>query len=389
MACALTFSLAMSSATNHCEVDAAMLKSTSVATSESMGFYHLPTDVIGNVMSQWISTPDLARLDTSTVNRRDRTIFLELIHQRHFVTNGLDQTSVTNDYFQWLVIRNIRIRSLNLTTRSSFSSNAFYSILQLQHFIKEIANLKADFTSSRLTECALGILKKCSRQVQSLTIANTELTDCELQGIINTADSQEGFTSLRSIDASVCKVSHNSLTRLLTHCPNLEEIRLAAADNVEDRTVERLVKLCPKLKKIVLDDCLRITDTSIMAIAQDCKYLASLEVRRCPNLTDSALSSLVKNTKDTLKILSLNGCIQITDSTLQDIADYALELERLDVSFCTKLTEEGVWMVIKYCPHLKSIALNFCHGITASHYKSWKSLFQHKCFIQCIHLADD
>lgn len=358
------------------------------ATRTPMGFYDLPSDLVGSILSQWITTPELAHLDSSTTNSRDRKLFLELVHQRHFVSSGLDQTSVTNDYFQWLVMRNVRIRSLNLTSRSSFSSNTFSSVLQLQHFIQEIADLRADFTGSRLTECALGILKKCSTQIQSLAIANSNLTDHDLQGIIRTADNGDGFVSLKTIDASVCKVSNNSLTSLLKICPNLEEIKLAAADNIDDMTIEKLVQYCPKLRKITLDDCLRITDASITAIALGCKSLELLEVRRCPNLTDVALESLVKNTKDTLKELSLNGCLELSDHTLRSIADNSMELVRLNVSFCNKMSDEGAWLVLNYCTRLQHLAMNFNTRITKEEYQRMKSTFENKCSIQCIQFLE-
>jgi len=366
------------------------------ASAPTLGFYDLPSDLLHLVMSQWITTTDLARLDASTLNSKDRAMYLALIQTKHFQTPGLDETTMSNDYFQWLLSRKVRIRSLNLTNptktksytsaQSAIQPQAFTAVLQLKHFINEIERLHVDFSCTRLSTCALNILGRSARKVQFLSI-KSDISDQDILTIVSAADPIEGFPSIRRLDASLSRVSHIFLCKLWQVCPNLEDANLACADGMQNATVALLAKNCPRLRNLVLDDCTNIDDEALAELAQRCPRLQSLSLRRCDKITDIGISAIASKLKDNLKTLHLACCTKITDEALIKLVEYAHEIEHLDLSFCTSVSDIALEALAAHCTQLISISLNFCPSVTSQGVDRAKELSKSLRNIQAIHIS--
>jgi len=372
------------------------MTAASFAPAPFLGFYDLPTDLLHLVMSQWITTADLARLDAGTLNSKDRAMYLALIQTSHFQTPGLDETTMSNDYFQWLLSRKVRIRSLNLTnptrtkactpSQSATQPQAFTAVLQLKHFVNEIERLHVDFSCTRLSTCALNILGRSARKVKFLSI-KSDISDQDILSIVSAADPNQGFPSIRRLDASLSRVSHTFLCKLWQVCPNLEDANLACADGMRNATIASLAKNCPRLRNIVLDDCTNIDDEALAELAQRCPRLHSLSLRRCDKITDIGVSTLASKLKENLNTIHLACCSKITDEALIKIVEYAHKIEHLDLSFCPSVSDAALEALATHCTSLNSISLNFCPRITSQGVEKAKELSKSLRNIQAIHLS--
>lgn len=368
------------------------------------GFYHLPMDVMQMVMSEWLATEDLARLDSSTLNHNDREAFLGIVQARHFQTPGLigrdEQVMLSMNYFQWLVLRNIRIRSLALTAPSPSTSSsssarnilAFSSLLQLRHFVQEIEHLHVDFSSAsgrHLSECALHILKRSAQRVQSLTIARSTATDRDLLALIDcavpSADGNACFPSLTMLDLTAVqgnRFSDSMLIRLIACCPALETLSLAAyspspttsSPSSLDAILIAVANFCPELRALNLDDCLSLSDDGVLALCKPLNNvdtartirLEKLSLNRCERVTTSGIVPVLQQAKS-LVSLSMAGCGTMVemDNVLQALVQYNHEsLRDLDISYSSSLSQSALVQLMKECVALKRVSANFCGMVT-------------------------
>ena len=86
-----------------------------------------------------------------------------------------------------------------------------------------------------------------------------------------------------------------------------------------------------------------INDQSLQLIASRCYQLKVIDFSQCPNVTDSGLRGLLRSTAAQMEAISLNGCTQITGTTLKNISKHCIRLNLLDISHCPKVHDVG-WM---------------------------------------------
>lgn len=99
--------------------------------------------------------------------------------------------------------------------------------------------------------------------------------------------------------------------------------------------------------------CVRITDRSLKAIST-LPALRVLTLDGCIGITDAAFKDMGKM-KLNLEVLSLAGVHSITDAVLHDVGEQCGALTTLNVSNCVQVTSRGLVSVARGCKKLSSM----------------------------------
>jgi len=82
--------------------------------------------------------------------------------------------------------------------------------------------------------------------------------------------------------------------------------------------------------------------------------------------------------------ISPGNYFQITDDTLQSIAEHCTGLQSLSLNYCRLITDTGLITISEHCPNLQSIKIYECHQIT---YASIISISTHCTGLQLLNLG--
>lgn len=80
----------------------------------------------------------------------------------------------------------------------------------------------------------------------------------------------------------------------------------------------------------------------------------------CNLVTDQGLVTVLASLGGTLESLRLFYVTQLTDVTLQAVAQYCPRLRVFDVNFCRLITDSGLLAVARNCPALTVVLLEAC-----------------------------
>jgi len=95
------------------------------------------------------------------------------------------------------------------------------------------------------------------------------------------------------------------------------------------------------LQVLCLDGCTRVTDASTVAIAGNCPMLSDLDVSKCA-ITDTGIAALARGNQISLEILSLAGCISVSDKSMPALTKLGQSLAGLNIKRCSAISSRGV-----------------------------------------------
>ncbi|KAK4265168.1 hypothetical protein QN277_026254 [Acacia crassicarpa] len=171
-------------------------------------------------------------------------------------------------------------------------------------------------------------LEECNRITQSGIIGAVSNFKTKLKSL-----SLVKCTGIKDIG---CEVS------MLSPCKSLRSLSIKNCPGFGSGSLAMMGKLCPQLQNVDLTGLYGITDAGFLPLLENCKAgLVSVNLTGCWNLTDNIISALAQLHGETLEVLNIEGCRKITDASLAAIAHYCLSLSDLDVSKCA-ITDAGL-----------------------------------------------
>ncbi|MCH1922808.1 hypothetical protein L9G15_25680, partial [Shewanella sp. A3A] len=78
--------------------------------------------------------------------------------------------------------------------------------------------------------------------------------------------------------------------------------------------------------------CSRITDASLFAISEGCTDLAELDLSNCM-VSDYGVAVLASARQLKLRVLSLSGCLKVTQKSVPFLGSMSASLEGLNLQF--------------------------------------------------------
>ena len=150
-----------------------------------------------------------------------------------------------------------------------------------------------------------------------------------------------------------------------------------------------IISHCPCLLSISVGDCIRsdpqITDHTLQSIAEHCIGLQSLSLSFCEDIRDTGLITISERCTN-LKSLNLCDCNQITDASIISISTHCTGLQSLNLADCNQITDASIISISTHCTGLKSLNLGYCKQITdasiisiSTHCTGLQSLYLHGC----------
>mmetsp|Transcript_20530 Transcript_20530/g.28293 ORF Transcript_20530/g.28293 Transcript_20530/m.28293 type:complete len:810 (+) Transcript_20530:78-2507(+) len=377
--------------------------------------------VIIPLLSEWISTEDLARLDVAIGDVIVRKSFLFILSNKLFSTSGISERQVLtlqktlcgdrNEYYknlfdiylEWLVLRGIKVQHMYLqptSTRHVFGLEKYKSSLDLTKMKtlliltkykvdnsdkKERQTLSHKLHTTKATSYAFEeykngeenimlnakkILKilQISPKLTTLMIGSFDFSvpalEYELVG--NNDSSSTSFQvfgrypRLVTLDASCCKfMSDNVITSITSCCANLRYVNLSRNLLITDLAIASIVSHCPFIVDINIFGCKALTDKSIHAISTHCAALRTVNLRKCDNITDNSIVSLAENCHN-LQNITLNDCKNISN-VVRKVAEYRRNLLSMSIfNFFHKLSDESILKVAYCCPMLEAFKIGNC-----------------------------
>ncbi|PWA53678.1 Leucine-rich repeat, cysteine-containing subtype [Artemisia annua] len=202
-------------------------------------------------------------------------------------------------------------------------------------------------------------------------------------GVISLLRSSKNITSL-CLERCV-KVTDESL-KAIGEVTCLKQLVLRGCYLITDLGLKYLANkdLKNSLKFLYLDECDRISDTGIIYLGQ-MVHLSVLTLAKCGvNIADSGISAISKIPN--IVRLVLARLINVTDTSLFDIANNCLKLSVLNLTGCEAITGDAV-RAFADRPTLSYLTLYSCHNI------SWEDIMSSSAFTRlnsrCKIIGDD
>jgi DNA repair protein RAD7 len=137
----------------------------------------------------------------------------------------------------------------------------------------------------------------------------------------------------------------------------LKSLRIAHAEKMTGASLEELVVKCPDLEHLSLEYCGRLKDGA--QVVSGLVNLKSLSLNHIGGMTNDTLKQIIESVGGNLKLLSLDGCKDMSDQVLAVIAKECPKLAELSLSDAPALTGEGFAEFFSTSKaHLKSISLH-------------------------------
>ena len=356
----------------------------------------LPTSLLVDVLSNWISTEDLGCLDSALLRcRKDRQIFEDTIHTPYFCSIGLSDRLVKragHQYILWLSRRNLRVKKLVVIAPHFQNFPAVYNVILDTLLVDNINELRIDGNGDLYNLVKLVIAK--SKGVHHLSFANMPwLTYPRMRALLKVCN-----RTLSTLEIDTVKyLAGSHFVRLVPYFHNLHELKLGRIP-LNAELLTELTTGCRKLTSVSFSSCAVNMESLVEFISS---YAGTVATRIYSGKSTNAMlrkdlgTSTRLHTSCQLQSLSLQhntqinmtqiaSCIAIHCKALRSltlVGEYSTEnalhtesvvliakhcnlLEYIDISKNNYITDEAIASIVAHCPGLNTLILHSCRGVT-------------------------
>jgi hypothetical protein len=396
-------------------------------------------DILHAILAEWLTVPDLVRLDTAFCQRDARLQLMNILKDPGFFVNyDADNTH----FMKWITARGIRASQLHFSDVPSFQEylrsirkyNAIgdpllaVSFLSIDNLHNENVVQIATEIPSALKLSALG-LRSCTsneaiRQVLGALPQSCHLDSLDLynfhdylcSSISSSPMVQQNLRFLQKLDLSFTNFDSKGdwlttpklLPLLHTLCLNqcfpatnffitnivacygqqLTRLEINFCEELGDIAMNSIVDNCKVLQHLEVSGSNRMTVESLQRLSSTPFSLSSLNISQHWSISNDILKAIISHMafspNSEIHMLNLARNISGTDDTLLIfLAEHAAELQRLDVSYCFKISDAGLLSLAMCCPGLRAINLSYCNKLTDF---SIKMLVTHCSQLEELHL---
>eukprot|EP00111_Clytia_hemisphaerica_P022499 TCONS_00066167-protein len=170
--------------------------------------------------------------------------------------------------------------------------------------------------------------------------------------------------NIKSLDVSWSNVSNNSIQSISKASTRLEKLCLNGCQAITDDSIIKIVKKHGEsLEVLEVLGCFNISFLSTNAVSEYCKRLIKLNVGQCHKITNGALSTISKSLPK-LQVLDIRGCKQIRDISLKNIAVGCQQLKTIVIANCPLITDASLAAIAVHLPKLECIDVCGCGKIS-------------------------
>ena len=120
-----------------------------------------------------------------------------------------------------------------------------------------------------------------------------------------------------------------------------------------------------QLRELRLASCSNITDDAFLQLPSHLRYdsLRILDLTACHQLTDLAVERIIEGAPR-LRILVLAKCVEITDRSVMAITKLGKNLHDIHLGRCQQISDDALKELVKACNRIRYIDLAGCHRVT-------------------------
>jgi EIN3-binding F-box protein len=252
-----------------------------------------------------------------------------------------------------------KLRSMTVSACPGLTDLALASVAKFSPSLK-LVNLKK---CSKVSDGCLKEFAESARVLENLQVE--ECNKVTLMGILafllNCSPKFKALSLVKCIGIKdIC-----SAPAQLPVCKSLRSLTIKDCPGFTDASLAVVGMICPQLENVNLSGLGAVTDNGFLPLINSSESgLVNVDLNGCENLTDGAVSALVKAHGGSLAHLSLEGCSKITDASLFAISESCSQLAELDLSNCM-VSDYGV-AVLAAAKQLKLriLSLSGCMKVT-------------------------
>ncbi|KAF9925670.1 hypothetical protein BGZ65_007625, partial [Modicella reniformis] len=215
-------------------------------------------------------------------------------------------------------------------------------------------------------------LKKTSNKAQNgqfLATLTTSFSVAAITGYSHLSQASRFFITLpRTLEEIIIydayTLSHDDVICLVDRVgPNLKSLRLDNANAISSDTLSHILTLCPNLTVLCIPRATRLDDSGVIQLkkAKCAKSLVELDLSACHTLTDACLTSLaVDDSPEQPSSPSLERSSKGKSVYGGEVACRFPNLRRLDLSYNDKMTLTGIIPLVMSLKNLCALDVSFC-----------------------------
>jgi F-box/leucine-rich repeat protein 7 len=167
------------------------------------------------------------------------------------------------------------------------------------------------------------------------------------------------------LDLNSCwLLTDHSLQLLGERCPHLTHLDLSNCRKITNDGMYRFLVAkhgsSNGLAWLSVSYCKNLTDVTMQHLADYCRHsLTYLNLQRCTKITDAGFMGWTATSFPRLRELLLVDCSFLTDRAIQSLTEAAPGLERLSLSFCCSLSDSAMYH-LGHLDHLVHVDVSFC-----------------------------
>jgi hypothetical protein len=287
-------------------------------TSAGSLLFQLPSEVAGNIITQYLTLKSVSQLDVACCARTERTFYFGALR------NGgrLSDVIAGKDVIDWVIRRNLMVGSLKLRTVEAIACLAAVVSAQQIFATIDLLTSRCMLVPSEL-QAVLALLSGLERKVISLSVRQgSEGRPLPGNVILNNlltftaechADTSEWIATVINRNAALRSVtifSTESLSvgvfaALLARRTTLTDLSLSVTDGLDDALFGRVAACCPNLQspeigRVETDELVfgRINITQgVVSLAQGCPGPRKLTVFNALLFDDAANQAMLRGLK--------------------------------------------------------------------------------------------
>ncbi|KNZ74810.1 SCF E3 ubiquitin ligase complex F-box protein grrA [Termitomyces sp. J132] len=278
----------------------------------------------------------------------DRTMVLlarKAINLRNVDLSGCDQ--VTDVGILELAAKSLPLQSLQLSGVTGMTDPSVSAIAKTCSRLVELdlCNLPL------LTPVAVRDVWSFSRKLRTLRLARCPLlTDKSFPSALEPNRLpplvlRHSAENLRVLDLTSCGITDDAIEGIVAHAPKIQSLILSGCTMLTNRALESISKLGEHLDVLMLAHVSSITDAAVVKVTRACGNLRCVDVSFCRNLTDMSVFEFAS--LKGLRRLSLVRIQKLTDIAIFALAEDAICLERLHLSYCDRLSLDAIHELLR------------------------------------------